>query len=161
VVTDWHCTGDEFDLPRSSVRCCHWTRDWTVDSRTFRLGRLVDDVIDLLAHHPVLQVLSWICCDATRDCNTLYPHDHRLCLTPLARSRWSLERPRILSVELNLGYPVEGSTTICQDPNTMVVFGRPKGDRGSYKQWTETGISPQVVFRILSPSNRLSKLTPG
>ncbi len=32
----------------------------------------------------------------------------------------------------------------------MVVFGRPKGDRGSYKQWLENQIAPQVVFEILS-----------
>jgi Uma2 family endonuclease len=35
----------------------------------------------------------------------------------------------------------------------MVVFGRPKGDRGSYKQWEEANIAPQVVFEILSPGN--------
>jgi hypothetical protein len=35
----------------------------------------------------------------------------------------------------------------------MVVFGRPKGDRGSYKQWEEGNIAPQVVFEILSPGN--------
>jgi hypothetical protein len=35
----------------------------------------------------------------------------------------------------------------------MVVFGRPKGRRGSYRQWEEDGIAPQVVFEILSPSN--------
>jgi len=29
-----------------------------------------------------------------------------------------------------LGYPVQGNNTLCQAPNTMVVFGRPKGDRG-------------------------------
>jgi Uma2 family endonuclease len=33
------------------------------------------------------------------------------------------------------------------------VFGRSKGDRGSYKQWEEDNIAPQVVFEILSPSN--------
>jgi hypothetical protein len=35
----------------------------------------------------------------------------------------------------------------------MVIFGRPKGKRGSYKQWQEEQIAPQVVFEILSPSN--------
>jgi len=35
----------------------------------------------------------------------------------------------------------------------MIVFGRPKGPRGSYKQWEEDGIAPQVVFEVLSPSN--------
>jgi len=38
-------------------------------------------------------------------------------------------------------------------PDVMVVFGRPKGRRGSYRQWEEDGIAPQVVFEILSPSN--------
>jgi Uma2 family endonuclease len=40
----------------------------------------------------------------------------------------------------------------------MVVFGRPKGDRGSYKQWEEENIAPQVVFEILSPGNRLKEM---
>jgi len=40
-----------------------------------------------------------------------------------------------------------------QAPDVMVVFGRPKGDRGSYKQWQEDNIAPQVAFEILSPSN--------
>jgi len=38
-------------------------------------------------------------------------------------------------------------------PDVMVAFGRPKGKRGSYKQWEENGIAPQVTFEILSPSN--------
>ncbi|AUB82943.1 Uma2 family endonuclease [Candidatus Thiodictyon syntrophicum] len=38
-------------------------------------------------------------------------------------------------------------------PDAMVVFGRPKGPRGSYKQWEEDGIAPQVVFEVQSPSN--------
>ena len=38
-------------------------------------------------------------------------------------------------------------------PDVMVVLGRPKGRRGSYKQWEEEDIAPQVVFEILSPSN--------
>jgi Uma2 family endonuclease len=40
-----------------------------------------------------------------------------------------------------------------QAPDVMVVLGRPDGDRGSYKQWEEDNIAPQVVFEILSPSN--------
>jgi Uma2 family endonuclease len=35
----------------------------------------------------------------------------------------------------------------------MVAFGRPKGYRGSYMQWREEGIAPQVVFEVLSPKN--------
>lgn len=57
-----------------------------------------------------------------------------------------------------LWYPVEGSRAICQAPDVMVVFGQPKGDRGSYKQWTEANINPQVVFEILSPGNRLGEM---
>jgi hypothetical protein len=51
-------------------------------------------------------------------------------------------------------YPVEGHPEIVTAPDTMVAFGRPKGDRGSYRQWEEGGIAPQVVFEVLSPSNR-------
>ena len=46
-----------------------------------------------------------------------------------------------------------------QAPDTMIVFGRPKGDRGSYRQWLEENTPPQVVFEILSPGNRLGEMT--
>jgi Uma2 family endonuclease len=57
-------------------------------------------------------------------------------------------------------YPVQGQSKIVTAPDVMVVFGRPKGEspeatlseRGSYKQWEEDNIAPQVVFEILSPS---------
>jgi Uma2 family endonuclease len=57
-----------------------------------------------------------------------------------------------------LWYPVEGDNTICNAPDAMVVFGRPKGDRGSYQQWKEDNIPPQVVFEILSPGNRMGEM---
>ncbi|MBE9248353.1 Uma2 family endonuclease [Dolichospermum sp. LEGE 00240] len=57
-----------------------------------------------------------------------------------------------------LWYPVEGSVKTCQAPDVMVVFGRPKGDRGSYQQWKENNIPPQVVFEILSPGNRTPQM---
>ncbi|UJL34499.1 Uma2 family endonuclease [Cylindrospermopsis raciborskii Cr2010] len=50
-------------------------------------------------------------------------------------------------------YPIEGSNKIKLAPDTMVVFGRPKAHRGSYRQWEEDNIPPQVVFEILSPGN--------
>jgi Uma2 family endonuclease len=56
-------------------------------------------------------------------------------------------------------YPVQGSPNIKQAPDTMVVFGRPKGKRGSYLQWNEDNIPPQVVFEILSPGNTLKEMT--
>lgn len=57
-----------------------------------------------------------------------------------------------------LWYPVEGDPTIRQAPDVFVAFGRPKGERGSYRQWEEEGIAPQVVFEILSPGNRPGEL---
>jgi Uma2 family endonuclease len=57
-----------------------------------------------------------------------------------------------------LWYPVEGSNTIRRAPDTMVAFGRPKGHRGSYLQWIEDNIPPQVVFEILSPGNTLKEM---
>ncbi len=57
-----------------------------------------------------------------------------------------------------LWYPVEGNNKLCQAPDVMVAFGAGKGDRGSYLQWKEQGIVPQVVFEILSPSNTLTEL---
>jgi len=57
-----------------------------------------------------------------------------------------------------LWYPVEGKPNICQAPDVMVAFGAAKGDRGSYKQWEENDIAPQVVFEILSPSNNQTEM---
>jgi Uma2 family endonuclease len=57
-----------------------------------------------------------------------------------------------------LWYPVEGDNKIRQAPDVMIVFGRPKGDRGSYRQWLEDNIPPQVVFEILSPGNRKAEM---
>lgn len=57
-----------------------------------------------------------------------------------------------------LWYPVEGDNKTRTAPDVMVAFGRPKGDRPSYKQWEEDNIPPQVVFEVLSPGNRLSEL---
>ena len=52
-----------------------------------------------------------------------------------------------------LWYPVEGEPTIRIAPDVLAAFGRPKGYRGSYKQWEEGGIAPQVTFEIMSPGN--------
>ena len=58
-----------------------------------------------------------------------------------------------------LWYPVEGRPDIRVAPDVFVVFGRPKGDRGSYRQWVEENIAPQVVFEILSPGNTFKEMT--
>jgi Uma2 family endonuclease len=52
-----------------------------------------------------------------------------------------------------LWYPVENDPDTRVGPDVMVAFGRPKGDRGSYRQWEEEGIPPTVVFEVLSPGN--------
>lgn len=57
-----------------------------------------------------------------------------------------------------LWYPVQGDPDIKAAPDTMVVFGRPKGDRRSYMQFIENNIPPQVVFEILSHSNRPAEM---
>jgi Uma2 family endonuclease len=56
-------------------------------------------------------------------------------------------------------YPVEGRPEIRVAPDVMVAFGRPKGSRGSYRQWEEGGVAPQVVFEIHSPGNRPGEMS--
>ncbi len=68
------------------------------------------------------------------------------------------ENPEVFVAGDLLWYPVEGDNKLRRAPDAMVVFGRPKGDRGSYKQWEEAGIAPQVVFEILSPRNTLTEM---
>jgi len=65
------------------------------------------------------------------------------------------DRDDILVAGDLLWYPVQVETppAPCLAPDVMVALGRPDGDRGSYKQWEEDDIAPQVVFEILSPSN--------
>ncbi|MEA5569989.1 Uma2 family endonuclease [Calothrix sp. UHCC 0171] len=53
-----------------------------------------------------------------------------------------------------LWYPVRSKVINPTAPDVMVVFGRPKGKRKSYRQWREDNIPPQVVFEILSKSNK-------
>ncbi|MBP0030531.1 Uma2 family endonuclease [Roseofilum sp. Guam] len=48
---------------------------------------------------------------------------------------------------------VEQSLPFSQAPDIMVVFGVENKDRGSYKQWEEGNIVPQVAMEIVSPSN--------
>jgi Uma2 family endonuclease len=55
-------------------------------------------------------------------------------------------------------YPVEGSPAIRVAPDTMVVFGRPKGHRSSYLQWREDNIAPQVVCEVTSPGNTYGEM---
>jgi Uma2 family endonuclease len=63
------------------------------------------------------------------------------------------DNPNVFVAGDLLWYPVEGNNKVRQAPDAMVVFGRPKGDRGSYQQWKEGNIAPHVVFEVLSPGN--------
>jgi Uma2 family endonuclease len=66
--------------------------------------------------------------------------------------------PNVLVAGDLLWYPIEGNNKRRTAPDALVVFGRPKGHRGSYMQWREEGIAPQVVFEVLSPGNRFGEL---
>jgi Uma2 family endonuclease len=64
------------------------------------------------------------------------------------------DRPDVFVAADNFIYPVQGNPNIRQAPDVYVAFGRPKGDRPSYKVWEEENIFPQVIFEIWSPNNR-------
>jgi Uma2 family endonuclease len=68
------------------------------------------------------------------------------------------DRPDVFVAGNHLWYPVEGHPEIRQGPDVMIAFGRPKGHRGSYRQWDEYGVAPQVVFEVLSPGNRFGEM---
>ncbi len=69
------------------------------------------------------------------------------------------DRPDVFIAGDLLWYPVpDRQITGPITPDVLVAFGRPKGRRGSYRQWEEGGIAPQVVFEILSPSNSLKEM---
>jgi Uma2 family endonuclease len=71
---------------------------------------------------------------------------------------WFRSRDDVFVAGDNLWYPVEGHPEVCTAPDVYVVFGRHKGDRGSYKQWDEEGIPPTVVFEVLSPGNTFPEM---
>lgn len=68
------------------------------------------------------------------------------------------DRPDVFVAMDNLWYPVEGHPEIRMAPDVYAVFGRPKGHRGSYRQFEEGDVPLHVVFEILSPGNRFTDL---
>jgi len=68
------------------------------------------------------------------------------------------DRPDVLVAGNQFWYPVEGRPEIRAAPDVYVVFGRPKGERGSYKQWEEDSIAMTVVFEVLSPGNTFAEM---
>ena len=69
------------------------------------------------------------------------------------------ENPEVFVAGDLLWYPVVGDDKLRQAPDVMVAFGVSKRDRGSYQQWKENNIAPQVVFEILSPGNTLKEMS--
>ncbi len=89
--------------------------------------------------------------------------DNTLQFEWISTIKWGLEAlfrddPNVFVAGDLLWYPVEGDNKTRIAPDALVVFGRPKGYRGSYMQWKEGGIAPQVVFEVLSPGNRLGEI---
>jgi Uma2 family endonuclease len=57
-----------------------------------------------------------------------------------------------------LWYAARGRPEVRTAPDVLVVFGRPKGDRGSYRQWEEGSVPLTVVFEVLSPGNTVPEM---
>jgi hypothetical protein len=64
------------------------------------------------------------------------------------------DRPDVFVAMDNLWYPIKGKPKRRAAPDVYVAFGRPKGRRGSYKQWEEGGVPLTVAFEVWSPGNR-------
>jgi Uma2 family endonuclease len=68
------------------------------------------------------------------------------------------DRPDVFVAGDLLWYPVQGHPEIRVGPDVFVAFGRPKGDRTSYRQWEEGNVAPRVVFEVLSPGNTIKEM---
>lgn len=113
---------------------------------------------------------SYALLDELRDENLVYPDsDGRPMADNTKQFRWIVTIKEGLDALFRdnetvfvagdlLWYPVEGRIDVRAAPDAMVVFGRPKGDRGSYMQWREENIAPQVTFEILSPDNTAKEM---
>jgi Uma2 family endonuclease len=63
------------------------------------------------------------------------------------------DRPDVFVAGNLLWYARERFPEIRTAPDAMVVFGRPKGERGSYMQWREGGVPPRVAFEVRPPGD--------
>lgn len=50
-------------------------------------------------------------------------------------------------------FPEQQDTKIRLDPDVMVIFGRPKQHRVSYKAWAEDGVAPSLIIEVKSPKD--------
>ena len=62
-------------------------------------------------------------------------------------------RADVFVAAAHLWYAVKGYPEKRVALDVMLAFGRPKGDRGSYKQWVEGNVPVTVAFEIVSPGN--------
>ena len=53
---------------------------------------------------------------------------------------------------------MQGQPEVRNAPDVLVIFGRPKGYRGSYKQWEEDNVPVTVAFEVLSPGNTVTEM---
>jgi Uma2 family endonuclease len=63
-----------------------------------------------------------------------------------------LREKAFVAIDL-MWYARQGDPSVCAAPDVLVAFGRPAGDRTSYRQWEEGDVAPQVVMGIVSPGN--------
>lgn len=74
----------------------------------------------------------------------------------LVQSNLDAIRPDFVAGD-HLWYPVEGRPDIRVAPDVYVAVGRPKGPRGSYRQWEEGGVPLTVAIEWWSPDSTFPK----
>ncbi len=89
--------------------------------------------------------------------------DNTLQFDWIAILKWGAEAyfrddPDVFVAGDHLIYPEEGHPEIRIAPDVYVAFGRPKGYRGSYRVFQESGLFPQVIFEVWSPNNTLAEM---
>ena len=106
---------------------------------------------------PPVKVVDYPDCDGNPMSDNTLQYEY-IVTTRMGLDELYADDPNVFVAADLLWYPVEGQNTIRQAPDVLVVFGRPKGYRGSYRQWEEDDIAPQVVFEIRSPGNRFGQM---
>jgi len=108
----------------------------------------------------------WVAGDAPGAADVVYPDSDG---EPMADNTRQYEWIVLLRENLNamledfvagdlLWYPVKGRPKIRTAPDVLVALGRPKGHRGSYKQFEEDDVPPAVVFEVLSPRDTIREM---
>ena len=62
------------------------------------------------------------------------------------------DRPDVFVAGDLFWYPVQGRPEICQAPDALVAFGRPKGDEAHTSSGTKAGIAPRSFSRSSHPT---------